>query len=274
MNIYRSLSSRGLTRIAIMLVISIITFTKNVYSQELVECKKIFNSIDCQYGYKYCGHDSNNVYWYTTFNNQKVLHLRIADIKTLSLSVEKKLKLPSNYQNAELVKVKMHDGKLFILSSYFEKKEKMYYFFTETFDIETEISNGDLKKIAEAPGTNNSVSLQIVESQDKTHYAVLMYSFNDFEYSVSQLLVFKDDITLLYQSDLLEKLPGIIKINEIIVDNKGMVYTMLMSFSNITDAKDYEEIIVKYPKENISAYIQKPKYQYQILLTDEKYPPD
>ena len=58
------------------------------------------------------------------------------------------------------------------------------------------------------------------------------------------------------------------KVNEIIVDNEGNVYTMIMSFKSLDDAKDYEEIKVKFSSGNQKIGVQTQKYQYQMLFTN------
>lgn len=268
MNTIKKITSFFLTKTLVFLGTSLLMLSHDAIAQEKIECTKLFNSTDSRYSFKYAGHDSKYIYWFTTFNSKDILHIKIVDIENKTIHIEKKLNLPPNYAKSDILKLKMYDGKISIVSTYFNEGDKKYYIFRETIDIEKANTCGDLEKIAEMPATNKKASWSVVESEDKSFYAFLMYNYEGFEYSESQLLVLKNDFSLLYQADLLKNLPGVRKINEIIVDNEGNVYSMIMSFKSLDDAKDYEEIKVKFPSHNERVDVQTQKYQYQILFTD------
>jgi hypothetical protein len=267
---------RELKSILILLLLLFMFLTEKTNAQPTMEFRQLGTyTYDMLDDFMYLGHDNDIVYFYKYNRNQTAISILSANYKDGSPGVMKKIKLPKQYHESEILQLKQDKGQLILLSSYLNIKMRKHFVFKESINMKTGLSNGDLKKIVEFPFLCDAETWETVKSENGQYYAAVVFDFGRKASQDSYLFVLDSDFQLVYrQDDFFRPLKGYSIIKEFIVDNNGKVYCMIQSYQNEKIAHDYE--LIKFelqPMELVNIYMEKQNYKYHIILTDEDNAP-
>ena len=198
-----------------------------------------------------------------------------ANVETGEVSKERKFPLPANYDESEIITMKVENGSLYIFSSFYNRKDEKTYYFGESIDIVTGKSNGDLVKVFELPSMKKDISENMYVSDNEEYYAYVLYNHKGLEQIGSYLLVLDKEFKSIYSyENFYSDLKGFSVIKELIVSDKGEITCFVRTYPTTKAADEGENLnIDSYGMTSVKVFVPYNTYKYYVLFASEDVEP-
>lgn len=251
------------------ILVIFLLFSQSLSAQSVADIKVLFNYKYNEYN-SFIGSDNEHFYFMLIGKGNKSISVKTFNKVTADREADRLIILPDNYTKSEIVNYTQKDGQIYILSSFENTMDDKTYYFSESFDISSAKSNGDLKKVTQRSLSNRHTDLLAARSENKEYFAYFTLNNKDGNVSNDVLTVFDRHFQVVYEiRDFVDEMTGSNIIDDFIIDNNGKCYLQMLNYKNSADL--YSSSKMKYSAGSctkLDVFLYNQVYEYKILRTD------